>query len=185
MKRLSPVLMSLLLLCSCSGNSSGGGAEAVRDYYKTLESAAYTVTQRTDFGDRVMDFKLSYTHSAAQGDTFEILEPEAIKGIKASLKGEGAQIAFEDMILELGKLPGTGLSPLEALPFMLVQWKDGHVTSEGKETADGKSCVRLSYKTTQGGVAVEHHAWFDAKTYAPMRAELLFDGAQVVSCTFE
>lgn len=184
MKKLAPVLMIFLLICSCA-KSSKSSSDVIRDHYRALKSAQYTVTQRTDFGDRVMDFQIAYSYSAVEGDSFELLAPEAIKGIRAALKGEGAQIEFEGMLLELGKLPGTGLSPLEVLPFMMSQWKDGHVVSEGSEKLDGVSCRRLTYKTVQGGVSVEHHAWFDESSYSPARAELFFDGTLVAACTFE
>ncbi len=184
MRKLAPVLMILLLLCSCARESKSG-ADAIRDHYRALESASYAVTQRTDFGDRVMDFKLIYKYSASSGDAFELLEPEALRGIKATLGGEGAKIEFEGMLLELGKLPGTGLSPLEALPFMVGQWREGYVTSEGKEKLDDIPCKRLTYKTAQGGVSVEHHAWFRESDCSPARAELFFDGTLTVSCEFE
>ena len=184
MKKLAPVLMIFLLLCACSKHSKDE-ADALRGHYRNLESAEYTVTQRTDFGDRVMDFQFTYFHSPADGDTIELLAPEAIKGIRAVLKGEGAQVEFEGMVLELGKLPGTGLSPLEVMPFMMSQWRSGHVTSEGSEKLNGVSCRRLNFKTIQGEVSVEHSAWFDQETYAPVRAELFFDTALVAACEFE
>lgn len=188
MKRVTPILMIILLLCACSGTDgeeSGPASEALKEYYQTLESAQYTVTQQTDFGDRVMDFRFTYSFSREGDDTLEVLAPEAISGIRASLAGEGARIEFEGLVLDLGKLPGTGLSPLEVLPFLIDQWRNGYVSSEGREELGGRACLRVAYKTTQSGVAVEHHAWFDEETHTPVRAELFFDGAQVVACTFE
>ncbi len=183
MKKLALALMLLILLTAC-GQKEGESSEDIRDYYRSLEHIEMTVTQRTDFGDRVLDFEVLYKWQKDGACTIETLSPQAIRGLTATLRDDGATLAFDQTIVELGALPGTGLSPLEALPLMIGQWSDGYVSSSGREKLAEQPCLRYTYKTTWNETALEQTVWFAQDSRAPVLAELAADGQVIVRCTF-
>jgi outer membrane lipoprotein-sorting protein len=183
-RRLLLVLITVSVLAA--GCSAGGSdtAERVRGHYSALEEAVYNVTLRTDFGDRVLDFGVEYTHRSGGSGRMTVLSPEAIAGITAEISGGGAALVYDDLTLNLGTLPGTGLSPMESLPYIINQWSGGYVTQTGSERRAGRSLVTLTTRRTEGGSVLEARTWFDAGTLAPVTAELYVDGFMTVSAFF-
>jgi len=182
--RIGIILIILaLLLTACSG-SAAGDADAIRDHYAAVTEADYRVTLRTDFGDRVIDFTVQY-HQNADGGVMEILAPELIAGIKAELNPDGVTVRYDGLSLGFPSLPGTGLSPMESLPFILRQWRDGYVVSAGKEVRAGRELVHITHRTTREGATLETVTLFDQSTFQPITAELFVNGFCTVTALFE
>lgn len=173
-----------LLLCACSSRQSIDYAELVSARYSDSAKLSLTATLRTDFGDRVIDFTVNYTKNPDGSGNMRVISPELIAGIEAAIADDGVTLTYDTVALELGALPGTGLSPMETLPFMLRQWARGYVTQTGLDELAGKEVVRIVYTTDENGKALTVDALFDTETLAPVRSELYIDGTQVVLCTF-
>ncbi|MCL1806395.1 MAG: hypothetical protein FWG31_01705 [Oscillospiraceae bacterium] len=184
--RVLCLLMTLTILAA--GCGSGGGqeiAEQIRERYAAPVEAVYTVTLRTDFGDRVLDFGVEYTHRPDGGGRMKVLSPGLIAGIEAEIGAGGASLTYGGMILEMGPLPGTGFSPMESLPFILNQWKSGYITQTGKEKRAGRSLAAVTTRLTQGDTIIEVRSWFDTDTLNPVNAELYVNGFMTVNAMFE
>jgi hypothetical protein len=184
--RFSSALMILAILtASCAPRSPAATAERIREHYAALGEAVYNVTLRTDFGDRVLDFGVEYTRKPDGGGRMRVVSPELIAGIEAGIGADGVTLTFDGVILELGALPGTGLSPMESLPFILSQWSGGYVTQTGSESRAGRALTTVTTRVTQEDAVLEVRTWFDTGTLAPVTAELSVDGFLTVTAIFE
>lgn len=179
MRKLYPVLMILLLLLALGAckEKTERRADGILAYYTALERYSWSGTLRVDYGDRVLDFGLN---SAVSGGTtqMEVTSPDMLRGVKARLGADTATLEYDGMILETGKLPGTGLSPLEIIPFIQKQWAGGYVVHESRETVWGKECARLTF--TLGNL--EMAAWFGPDN-EPVLCELMADGVMTARLT--
>jgi len=177
-------LLLVMLAAGCSAGA-GGAADRIREHYAALGETAYRVTLRTDFGDRVLDFGVEYAHKPGGGGRMKVVSPEIIAGIEAEVGANGVSLRYDGLMLELGALPGTGLSPMESLPFIIGQWSGGYVTQTGAEKRAGRSLLTVMTRQTQGGTALEARTWFDGETLAPVTAELYVNGFLTVTALFE
>jgi outer membrane lipoprotein-sorting protein len=174
-----------LSLASCARRETLTATDDIADYYAKLESASTQATVTADFGDRVIDFTLRYDYLRDGVSTVEILSPEEVRGIKATIEAGRTELTYDGLILETGPLPGTGLTPADALHAMLRVWGSGYAASTGPETLDGVSCIHVTYKSTVSGVDIQQDAWFDSDTFKPLRAETLAGGRRVITCVFD
>ena len=188
MKRIifsvSALILALALFGACS-RTSGNSPQPPGSFVPGVTEMGFTVNQRTDYGDEVRDFVYKYNYSQSEPDTLEVLQPEVLRGLKATLGGAGNTLEYDGMMFSGMELPGTGMSPLEVMPFLIDQWKNGYMMDKVSEKLDGVPCTRIVYRTTQNGVKVDHNAWFTENGNTPVKAELLFDGILAVTCRFE
>jgi outer membrane lipoprotein-sorting protein len=175
----------LLIFIFTAGCSAADPHIKIREHYAALEEAVYNVTLRTDFGDRVLDFGVEYTHRQDGSGRMKVLSPEPIAGIEAEVSDGGAELIYEGLTLDFGALPGTGLSPMESLPYILNQWSGGYVTQTGSEKRAGRTLVCITTRRTEIGGVLETRTWFDAETLAPVTAELYVDGFMTVTFLFD
>jgi outer membrane lipoprotein-sorting protein len=180
---LISVLMILLLTASCGPGGADAG-ERVREHYAALGEVNYNVTLRTDFGDRVLDFGVEYVHKPGGGGRMKVLSPDLIAGIEAEIGADGVSLLYDGLMLELGALPGTGLSPMESLPFIVSQWSGGYVTQTGAEKRAGRPLITVTTRQTRDSSALEVRTWFDAGTMEPLNAELYVNGFLTVTAIF-
>lgn len=184
MKKLAYLFLGLIMLSGCARGQLEVLSEEIKTLYTENEKLTMTAMVRTDYGDRVIDFEVDCSRSEPNKMSMEVVSPDIIKGVTATTGESGVGLEYDGMILELGALPQTGLSPLETLPYMTKQWSDGYQTSAGLETISGTQCVRLTYKNNLSGVSVEQHVWFDKTTLKPVISELYSDGVMTVRCTY-
>ncbi|MDR1736449.1 MAG: hypothetical protein LBR85_06240 [Oscillospiraceae bacterium] len=174
MRRITAILLSVLfLLPGCRTKENAGRGEKIQDYFADLQKFSFGGTLRTDYGDRVIDFGLDCAFNGGE-IRVAVTSPEYLRGVAATLKPGSVTLEYDSFILETGQLPGTGLSPLEIIPFMLSQWGAGYVTSQSAETLDGAQCHRMTFAKDN----TEVNAWF-SKDNAPIQCELIADGALV------
>jgi outer membrane lipoprotein-sorting protein len=177
------LILSLAVLSACGSGAAQNGAELVREKYRTLETIKLSAEITADFGDRVSVYVISYELSQGTG-IITIEKPIEIAGITATIRDGGSTLEYDGLILETGKLAGTALTPIDAVPTMLATWAGGYMTDAGTERRKGIRCYRLTYSQTIDNAVVEQQAWFDIDTLMPLYAETLIDGRLVISCEF-
>lgn len=191
MRRLVSVLMiPLLLALGACGSETGGESQKILAHHAALEWFAWNGTLRVDYGDRVLDFGLECETEGRGGPDertrMRVTSPELLRGVSATLTGQAdpstqkASLEYEGLILETGKLPGTGLSPLELVPLMQEQWAGGYVIAETAERLKGETVRRVSF--SKGNMEIT--AWF-ASDRAPLICEVSADGVLVARLTVD
>lgn len=171
-----------LTLCSCSaGKTAEKKAMEIQQEYAAWESLAITADVTADYGDRVYEFKLRYTGNNTDG-VVEVMSPEEIAGLTATLSPESKSLCYDGAELSLGELTADGLSPMECLPLMIDQWSNGHIERVDSETIDGTDTLAVSFTVSEDEYLI---TWFEADTNLPVRAEIYYDGSMVICCEFE
>ncbi|MCL1820415.1 MAG: hypothetical protein FWG36_07160 [Oscillospiraceae bacterium] len=182
------VLCGITIICifltACGLGGAQDAAELVREKYESgeLKLAADIMA---DFGDRVSTYSVTYERDEQGNGLITILRPAEIAGITATITEDGGgTLEYDGLILETGKLAGTALTPIDAIPSMLSAWSNGYMSEAGTERWEGVKCYRLTYSQTVDNAVVEQQAWFDVETLAPIRGETLVDGRLVITCEF-
>ena len=181
-KFISVFCLALVLMSACSTNAKTG-ADMVREKYAGFTGCKLSVDITADFGNRVSVYSITYERAGGQG-IITIEKPDEIAGITATITADGGSLSYDGLILETGKLAGTALTPIDAVPTMLDTWASGYMTDAGTERLRNIKCRRLTYRTTIDEAVVEQHAWFDEETLNPVHAETLVDGVMVIACDF-
>jgi len=170
-----------LTLSACSGGFGKDIPKAVREYYSALESCTLRAIVTADFADYTISFDLRYAYAGEEAEgEITVMAPEEIAGIRAQIGVDGRLIGFEGDVLETGTLPGTVLSPIEALPAMMRAWRGGLATSSCEEKRAGVQCAAVTLITSLGGDDMELRAWFDSASLAPIYAEAYAGGGRCV-----
>ncbi|MDR0382344.1 MAG: hypothetical protein LBH86_10190 [Oscillospiraceae bacterium] len=183
--RLCALAMILALTAACGRSGAIDDAEAARTLYAGLRHCSLQAVLTADFGDAVNEFTLQFDYDRDGESAVEILAPEEVRGVRATIAEGETTLSYDGLILETGPLPGTGLTPMDALPVMLKTWGEGYVASTGREKLDDVACLLVVYKSTAAGVEVEQRVWFETETYKPVRAETYAAGTRVIDCVFE
>ena len=136
-----------------------------------------------DYGQRVYDFTLD-TSWRKDGETvLTVTAPELIAGITARIgKGE-ALLEYDGASLSTGPLSGDGMTPLEAVPFLMEQVTGGYMARCSLETEGERQVLRVFCRDPNNaeGTGRECALYFDTDSHDLLRAELSYDGAVVLT----
>ena len=175
------VLMISLLLAGCSGTS--GDTEKLAEFRERLGDAptiAAVAEITADFGDSVQKYTLSYTQDERES-RIEILEPELLRGVAASIGAGGLTMEYDGLILNAGELNADRLTPVSALPTIISSILNGHIEAAWREEDGEKSW--LCYELVVTDEATQY-LWLDESGPVPFRAELRSGGRVVIECIF-
>lgn len=167
---LLALAMTLVLLCGCSGggHEEKKAFESWRQNYavaQTHESEA-VVTSSDD--TRACEYTLRYEKSA-EGEGVEVIAPETVAKVKASVQDDGARLEYDGVQLDTGTALAGKLSPLMALPTLARFLEKGHIESAWTEKRDGES-----YNVTEleDGEGAHLRLWQKQSDLVPVYAEL-------------
>ncbi|MCR5664215.1 MAG: hypothetical protein K6G17_04950 [Oscillospiraceae bacterium] len=174
MKRLCCLLICLsLLLCACGSDPSAERWAAFAGELSARRDLRFTARLCAEYPDEALDYTLSYEETA-EGCTLRLLEPEALRGLRVSLRPDGTRLSLDELSLDAAPLDAFGLSPASALPALTAALRGGHLESHWTE--DGLTVVEL---TADDALSVQ--VWLDGD-FIPQRAELRSDGRVAVRC---
>ena len=184
MRTLTLALLISAVLLTATG--CGGQVEApkLREFFADVAVCVIDARVHADFGDRTVDYFLRYERTPA-AETVTVLEPSELADIKVTILPEAGRLLFDGLILETGALPGTGLSPLEAVPYAFGCWQAGYSDSVRDETLSGVEAICAVYNTKQDSKPMRLVTWFDKATYRPLRSETYAGDCCVLWCEYE
>lgn len=190
MKRaLLTVLIALLGFCA--GCVSGGAGDKeklleIRARYIAAKEFSATADMVADYGDRVYNYKLTYSGNGARGE-MSVLEPQNITGLKAYIDGSDVILKYDGAELETGVFSKNGISPIEAFPLMINAWQNGFITAHYREKLGEYDCLVADIDLTRAGETDDllHKVWFASDTGLPIKAELTVNGFTVINCDFK
>ena len=175
-----------MCLAACGG-AEGGTAqdERARQDWEALAGASFEVKILSDLGQETLEYTLDYVYNKEDTDRFTITSPEALAGISATIAGEDAPaltLQYEDTALDAPGPSRQGLTPADSVPCLLAALRTGSPAESWTESADGKKLTTLKYIDEQEDGTVTREVWLDGT--APVRAEVYWDGARVLTMTF-
>ena len=176
--------MIALIFSAVSCARAGKGAEEtvldIRTELLEAERLVIGAVITADYGDRVYEFTVKYTGSADAGE-ITVISPDSIAGVTAEVSQDGCTLVYDGARLDMGALTTGGMSPVEALPVLIAQWRGGFITASGFERLGDTDTVVLMTDIEDN---TKQKTWFDGRTHLPIRAELSDNGKLVVTCVF-
>ena len=170
------IIMLLSVLCFLPLFGCGAQREEARfeTFRASLTDAVVTVTAEVTArdADTLAVFTLRCTETP-EGCEIEVLSPEELAGVTATLAAGEAKLRFDDLILPMPQASDT-VSPLMALPLVLqaartgfvdLVWADDGLTAQ--LITDDDTAVRITFDEND----------------LPVSAEIDVDGQTCVFCT--
>jgi len=160
--------------CAAQSREPEQQALEIRTSLMEAGGCSFTADVTANYGDRVYAFVLAcrYENGEAQ---LEVLEPEAIAGIRAETSQHGTELIFEGTELEFGQLANGFVSPVAA-PWLLVQcWIEEYIAYAG---ADGE-LERVTYLRGYHDEELAVDTWFRGKI--PVYAEVAQEGVRCLT----
>lgn len=145
--------------------------ETIQDCYLVLDAEI-----KADYGDHVEEYAIA-SRETTEGTDLEVLEPEVIRGICATTDGETVSLAYEGVILDVGTLTGTGVTPLSALPVLAGALRSGHVARCWTELHDDREALAVALSVEEN---LSVTVWLDHEDLTPYAAELAENGQTVL-----
>ena len=149
MRKIIPWLLLVTLLCAGCGKAREG--EALQTHYAAVTCAELTADVTCHLPEETRSFTVACTYDAGGDSSVVITAPAELAGVTATVSGEDLTLSYGELTLAAGSR---------------------YVLEEGRETLDGRDCLRLALDTTApAGDKVVISAWFDAGTQEPVYGE--------------
>ncbi len=164
--------MAFALLCGC-GNSAEN-KEKFSTWRESYLAAADHETEAvvTSSDDTLAcEYTLRYAQTA-DGETVEVLAPESVTRVKATVADDGARLEYDGVQLDTGTALSGKLSPLMSLPTLSRFLKNGHLSSVWTEKRDGEAYF---VSELQSGDGARLRLWQKQSDMTPVYAELRSD----------
>lgn len=176
-KKVLYCAIMILILTGCGQNREP--AQVALDLRTDLLEAGgctFDADIRADFGERAYDFSISCDYTAGESARVEVLRPEEIAGIAATVSGSGVGVEFDGVALDFGTMANGNVSAMEA-PWLLAKcWNDAYISSGGE---DGDLC-RITYLEGYGEGELVVDTWLDS-TGVPVHSEIAYDGTRCLT----
>lgn len=181
------LMIPLLLLAGCGGKGLDKAEQAaldIRARWLAMAGCTARLEITADYGERVFSCVLALDHTAGGDTLLTVEEPELLRGVTARLRNGESLLEFDGVQLETGALPDTGLSPIDCVPYLLKEIREGYISSWSMETLGERECVRFSTSDPElgPGQGQETALWFDQDSDALVRGEITVDGVMVLRC---
>lgn len=182
MRRIvSCVLMMALLLAGCgkSGAESPENLAArIRGEYLNLAGWKGNMDVTVEYEDRFFDFSLAVTWEREGETVLTITAPELVAGITARIVDGEGYLTYDGASLSTGPITGEGLTPMEAVPFLMEQVTTGYMARCA--LADGVLTVLCRDPANAEGEGIECTLRFDADTHDILEMEAAWNGFTVL-----
>ena len=188
--RKKVVCVLMMTLCLLSGCGGGGGGESgegasLRQAYQDMAGADLTADLSFTWNGQVREYTLACAYVPAGKSTVEVLAPESLAGVKATVDGETLALTYEDTCLDAGTVSDQALSPAAVLPQLLDALREGWLLEESREKWGDTPCLRLTVDTTgsEGG-KVLWTVWLEEETGLPVHGEVAVDDEIIFQVEF-
>ncbi len=179
-----PLILSLFL-AACGGSLGDREREEFLEIRTALlerEEFRLRAELRADYGDRVYDYRLTYTGNGESG-VLQIEEPLELKDIRVELEEGHVRLRYGDLMLDTGALAGEE-NPVQAFPLMIRTWLRGSAAECWQERLYGEDCVAAELHLGGPGEETRRvcRVWFRRADREPVYAELAEDGRVCLTC---
>ena len=170
---LFALMMTLCLsLTGCGGETAEKQeTEELQMKFQNLSAATVEAELTCHYGDEVRTYTLRCSYTPEES-TVEVLAPEDLAGISATLTGEALTLQYDGILLDAGTYSGTEISPMWAVPSMLRAMGQGYPLETGREALGETECLRVTFEMTSSDGGKQYTAvWFD-ENGIPLQGEI-------------
>ncbi len=173
---LFALMMTLCLsLTGCGGETAEKQeTEELQMKFQNLSAATVEAELTCHYGDEVRTYTLRCSYTPEES-TVEVLAPEDLAGISATLTGEALTLQYDGILLDAGTYSGTEISPMWAVPSMLRAMGQGYPLETGREALGETECLRVTFEMTSSDGGKQYTAvWFD-ENGIPLQGEITLE----------
>ena len=173
---LFALMMTLCLsLAGCGGETAEKQeTEELQMKFQNLSAATVEAELTCHYGDEVRTYTLRCSYTPEES-TVEVLAPEDLAGISATLTGEALTLQYDGILLDAGIYSGTEISPMWAVPSMLRAMGQGYPLETGREALGEAECLRVTFEMTSSDGGKQYTAvWFD-ENGIPLQGEITLE----------
>lgn len=177
MKRVVACLVSILLLCGCSGTDAQmNRAMELRSKLGNGSGCSFDAVITADYGDETYTFGMQCQADRDGNLSFTVTSPESIAGITGMITEDGGKLTFDAAALAFEMMADEQITPVSGPWLLLRTLRSGYLTSCAQEDQYLRLAVDDSYEED----ALHLDIWLD-DTDAPVRGEILWGGRRIVS----
>ena len=170
-------------LVGCGGQGAEEEAQALQLKFQGLSAATVEAELTCQYDGEVRTYTLRCAYGPEQSRV-EVLAPEELAGITATLAGEDLTVAYDGILLDAGNYSGTQISPMWAVPSLIRAMGAGYPLETSREEVDGAACLRVTFEMTDDAGGKQYFAvWFDGDGI-PLQGEVVLGEAVVYTAVF-
>lgn len=187
-RRLCTLMMTLTLVLSACGYTSGNEAEKllqrVRGSYLEMSGCVGHGEIVADYGQRVYSFGVDFSWEQKGETLLHLTYPDNVIGTTIHIKNGETALEFDGVIVETGPLNEMGLTPIDVIPALLNNIREGYIADCAIEEWEGIRELHTICRDPEKvpGEGAEVQLWFDSETLGLRRGEISSDGVTVVQC---
>ncbi|MCD7844304.1 MAG: hypothetical protein LUG57_00285 [Oscillospiraceae bacterium] len=175
---LSALMIALLLLPGCGEREER--LEKSFSQFRETVTLAREITLETEltanYGGTAATYTLAAVYDGQQTE-IEVLSPDIIAGVKATVQRGETTVSYENVLLGAGAVDEEGLTPVSAIPVMLNAMASGYTELLWWE---GDYIVARLYVGEQSVLTL----WLDQDSLTPVSGEIATAGETVIACSF-
>ena len=180
MKKKLLILLPLCLLLAGCGETR---REAVQSYYAGIQTAQMAADLVVHLPKADHCFGVAATYDRENGSTVTLTEPEALRGLSATVTGEEMRLMYDGSVWPAGD--GGRLSAASCLPLLLYAAGEGFVTREGTDRIGDREYIFLTTEASdKAGGEFACTLWVEPEGFAPYAVELSREGQVLLTVTF-
>lgn len=170
-------VMAVLLLSGCG--TKGFQPEQIREAYAANQArASLTATTHNGY---YCEYGIDYTEEE-EGARVLVTAPDSVAGIAAHLDKDGISVIYEDVELDALTPNEKGLSPVDALFWILSDLRDRSPDNWALERDGSRTRLSLEYSAfPEDGSEVLKKLVLDGETLHLIEAELYRNGSLILS----
>ena len=171
--------MGLLLLTLTGCNMQETPTQRALDLRTSLMNAggcSYTAVIRAEYEDRAYTFSAACTYTAGENAVIEVLQPEEISGIRATVSQDGAKVQFDGIELDFGQMAEGNVSPMSVGWLLPHCWDNAYIDCAGMDGDLYRFTCLEGYNEKELTV----DTWLD-ESGIPVHSEILYDGTRCLT----
>lgn len=176
MKRMAILLLVIILLCGCTGDT--GQMDRAMELRGRLQQkdVSFDADITADYGDKVHTFSMQCRGDTLGNMKFTVTKPETVAGISGSVSKGSGKLTFDDKVLAFDILADDLISPISGPWVLLETLRGGYLTSCSQEG----ELLRLAIDDSYEKNALHLEIWIDSGNI-PKQCEIYWQGRRLLS----
>lgn len=158
-------------------------------YYEALQNVSFHVKITADIGQTTQEYTCNYVYQKDNRDTLTLETPDILKDITIWIAGAQKPefvLQYEDTELEVPGLTQAGLTPADAIAYLLYELRASSPTQVWQESAQGVELTVVQYTEPETEVGeVIRQIWLNTENNQMVAAEVYVQGERVLQCLFD
>ena len=181
MKRITAVILVLVLLAGCTGKRAElDRAMKLRASLLGCLGCSFDVTITADYGDEIYQFAMACEADGRGNLSFTVKQPESIAGITGEISSGEGKLTFDDVALQFPLMADDQVTPVSGPWILMKTLLGGYLTAANEED----DLLHLTIHDSYEDDALQMEIWLN-RDNLPICGEIFYDGRRIVTMNVE